>query len=150
MIVIACNTSTAYAIDSLRQKYPHQTFVGFEPTNKPAVLTTKPGKILVLATPATLKSPRYNKLKSTYSSSDITIYEPDCSAWSHLIDTGKMTAKVLKSTLQPYHKLDIDVIILACTHFIAVKPQLKHLFPETKLIDPFSAVTKYIKQLLNQ
>jgi glutamate racemase len=153
IIVLACNTATAYAIESLRKKYPNQTFIGFEPTIKPAMSVTKTGKILVIATPATLKSPRYNKLKSVYTANQnpaCTIYEADCSAWARLIDTGKMTTTVLKSTLQPYHKLHIDTIVLACTHFIAVKPQLKALFPTAQLIDPFLAVTKYLKTLLNQ
>src|SRR5688500_4451990 len=56
VIVIACNSATAAAIETLRARYPEQLFVGLEPMIKPAAAMTKTGTIAVCATPATLGS----------------------------------------------------------------------------------------------
>mgnify|MGYP001795885781 CR=1 FL=1 len=62
MIVVACNTATAAAIDQLRASYPDVPFVGMEPALKPAAQLTKSGKVGVLATAGTFKSQRYTQL----------------------------------------------------------------------------------------
>jgi len=87
-IVIACNTATAASIDYLRITYPHQRFVGLEPMVKPAAEKTQSGVIAICATPATLTSERYRKLKQTYAR-DIAVIEPDCSDWASLIEASR-------------------------------------------------------------
>jgi glutamate racemase len=58
LIVVACNTATAHAIDALRERRPQQVFIGVEPGIKPAAALTRNGRTGVLATPATLASGR--------------------------------------------------------------------------------------------
>lgn len=61
-VVIACNTATAAAAAYLREKYPDYPFVGLEPAIKPAALSGKWPRVLVLATPLTLKEKKFNDL----------------------------------------------------------------------------------------
>ena len=63
MIVIACNTATAAAIDYLRAKYPEIPFVGLEPALKPAALRSKTGVVGVLATAGTFHGRLYNETR---------------------------------------------------------------------------------------
>jgi glutamate racemase len=80
VIVVACNTVTTTLIDRLRKQFS-VPLVGIEPMVKPAAERTKSGVVTVCATPATLASERYHKLKRAYAN-NITVIEPDCSDWS--------------------------------------------------------------------
>jgi glutamate racemase len=148
LIVLACNTATAYALSYLRAKYPDQTFIGTEPALKPAIKLSQNGKILVLATPATLNSPRYQNLKSKYTTK-IKIYEPNCANWAKQIDHHALTPKDISATLSPYQSYLPDTIILACTHYLAIPTQtFTDIFPNAKIYSPLPAVTNRVKALL--
>jgi glutamate racemase len=147
VIVIACNTVTAVAIDYLRQRYPEQIFVGMEPMLKPATMLTKTGKIMVLATDATKNSARYKNLKYKWGRG-VEIFEPNCKKWAGKIDHGEMNDEVLRMSLEPYMNKGVDVVALACTHFVAVKSQVQQLMLGAKVIDPFEAVIRQIKRLV--
>ena len=67
MIVVACNTATAAAIDFLRGKHPELPFVGMEPALKPAVQTTRSGVVGVLATAGTFRGRLYNETKERFA-----------------------------------------------------------------------------------
>ena len=148
LIVIACNTATACAIEHLRAHYPTQTFVGTEPGIKPAANLTKNGQIISLATPATIHSRRYQDLKTKFAP-HITIYEPNCRDWATLIDHNALTPEIIFATLSPYQKFQPDTIILGCTHFLAIPPQiLTDIFPGATIYSPLPAITKQVKALL--
>lgn len=89
IIVIACNTATTLALPTLRDRYPHQTFIGIGPMIKPAGKLTKSGVITVCATPSTLNSARYQQLLKTYAD-HATILEPDCSNWAYMIESSQI------------------------------------------------------------
>ena len=115
--VVACNTATTIAINHLRSIYPKHEFVGFEPALKPALLATTTGQVMVLATPATLASRRYQQLKDRFAD-DKRIIEPDCSSWAWKIENNKFQP----SDLTPIVKLAItnkvDQVVLGCTHYL--------------------------------
>ena len=67
MIVVACNTATAAAIDYLRAKYPEIPYVGLEPAVKPAALRSKTGVVGVLATAGTFHGRLYNETKAKFA-----------------------------------------------------------------------------------
>ena len=62
LIVIACNSASAYALDAARQQYPQLPIVGLVPALKPAVLTSQSGHVAVLATKATLNGTLLNQV----------------------------------------------------------------------------------------
>jgi glutamate racemase len=138
VVVIACNTATAAAIDQLRADFPDQKFVGYEPMVKPAASQTRSGKIVILATPATLASTRFKKLVTEYGE-NVQVFTPDCSSWAKDIETNEVDEINLDEVAQAVAD-GADVIALACTHYLALESRLRQQFPDTQVIEPTPAV----------
>ncbi|MDR2748556.1 MAG: UDP-N-acetylmuramoyl-L-alanine--D-glutamate ligase [Bifidobacteriaceae bacterium] len=148
IIILACNTATAYAIDNLRAAYPKKRFIGFEPMFKPASELTQTNSICSLATPATLKSPRYKALKQKWCT-DAKVYEPDCSTWASEIENSNFNMVHLENLKSECAKRNTDIVILACTHYIGIKKEIAEALGENvKVIEPSLAVNKRINSLI--
>ena len=148
IIVIACNTATMASISYLRSTYADTHFVGIEPMIKPAAMDSHSHHVTVLATPLTLASVRYTHLKSSYAH-DTIIDEPDTSGWaSHiehdqggLISLDGVTHSVTQGS---------DTIILACTHYLALKKRLHEAFPSASILEPTEAIAQQISVLRDE
>lgn len=153
LIVVACNTATTNAIQYLRQKY-NVPIIGIEPAIKPAALQTLTKAIGILATRGTLSSELFSNTSQLYSN-DIKIIEQEGEGIVQLIETGKivsdqMTA-LLKTYLKPMLKANIDYLVLGCTHYPYLVPQLLNLLPKhVKIIDSGAAVARQTKTILEQ
>lgn len=158
MIVVACNTATTNAIKQLREKYPEIPFIGIEPAIKPAAASTKTQTIGILATKGTLNSDLFHKTVSTYS--DIKIIEQVGYNLVTLIENGKLnspeTKELLQQYLRPMIDANIDYLVLGCSHYPYLMPQITEILPpHIKIIDSGEAVAKqtkavlYKKELLN-
>ena len=88
MIVVACNTATAAAIDVLRAEYPDIPFVGMEPALKPAALTTCSGVIGVLATAGTLRGRLYGETKARFAK-DVKVVTAVADEFVRLVERGE-------------------------------------------------------------
>lgn len=149
IIVIACNSATAAAIDWLRQAYPDQLFIGLEPMVKPAAEATTSGVIAICATPATLASRRYHDLKEHYGAG-VTILEPDCSLWATLIEENRMNESMLRTQITDLLKQSADVIVLGCTHYHWIKEEIIQIVnSQARVLDPSDAIADRVKNLLN-
>ncbi len=150
IIVLACNTATAAAIEVLRARYPNQTFIGLEPMLKTAAELTKSKVVAMCATPATLSSLRYQTLVSKFGK-DITILEPDCSKWASMIEHSKVEHEKIASTINQVCEDRADVIILGCTHYHWIKALITEVAQgRAQIIDPSEAIVRRVKQLLGQ
>lgn len=148
IIILACNTATAAAIETLRRSYPHQKFIGLEAMIKTASLQTKTGIICVCATPATLNSERYKKLKATYAS-DVKIIEPDCSHWAEMIEDNMINHATIVASLDTACERGTDVIVLACTHYHWIRKEIERAVSGRAIvIDPSEAIVRRVRQLL--
>lgn len=152
IIVVACNTATAAAIDWLRQRYPNMLFVGMEPAIKPAVALTKSGKIGVLATAGTFKSQRYAHLMGRYAQ-DVQLFQNSCIGLVGQIESGHTadpkTKEMLESFIRPMLEQGIDTLILGCTHYPFVQSLIQQIVgPNVQIIDPAPAVAKQTQRLL--
>lgn len=149
VIVIACNSATAAAIETLRERYPTQRFIGLEPMIKPAVAATKTNVIAVCATPATLSSGRYTNLKQRFAGST-TVLEPNCSNWARMIEDDDINEHEIETTISSALSQGADVIVLACTHYHWIKETIEEIAKNhAKVIDPSDAITSRVKNLLN-
>lgn len=151
LIVIACNTATAAAINLLRQRFPQTPFVGMEPAIKPAVAQTKTGSIGVLATANTFKSQRYASLLSRFAH-EVTLLQDPCLGLVELIEDGDLEShkidELLTTAVAPMLAQDVDVIILGCTHYPFVEAQLRRIVGEKlTLIDPAAAIARQVGRL---
>lgn len=148
-IVLACNTATAAAIETLREKYPETPFIGLEPMVKPASNLTKTGVVAICATPFTLGSERYKGLKEKYAA-DITVLEPDCSDWAYLIENNLIDSQKIAKTVEEVCSANADVIVLACTHYHWIKQEILELARgRATVIDPSEAISRRVRQVLN-
>ncbi len=148
VIVLACNTATAYAIDYLRIKYPQQKFVGFEPAIKIARGRTKTANIAILATPATLKSPRYLNLKAIHGIG-LNIYEPDLSTLAYQIEHNSVKEVALEKLMEMLTQQKVDTVVLGCTHYHLIQDRLrKFAGPTVEIILPTQAVIRHIEHIL--
>ena len=153
LIVVACNTATAAAIDHLRANYPIP-FVGMEPAIKPAALNTKTKSIGVLATKGTFKGRLYQETSSKYAANINLCYKVG-SGLVELVEQGESQSdkakKLLKSYIAPMLQQNIDHIVLGCTHYPFFIPLLKEILPETVAIEnPAPAVAQQALSLLSQ
>lgn len=154
LIVVACNTATAAALDYLRHTFPQLPFVGMEPAVKPAALHTYTGKVGVLATPGTLNSHRYASLMSRFADG-IEVYEDPCLGLVQLIETGALdtpeTRERLRSIIEPMLVAGVDTLVLGCTHYPFVQPLIQQIAgDDVAIIDPAPAVARHTRHVLQQ
>jgi glutamate racemase len=148
IIVLACNTATAAAIEVLRAKYPLIHFVGLEPMVKTAVALTNSGTIAICATPATLRSERYAGLKEKFASG-ITVLEPDCSDWAAMIEHNEVEDRVITAIVDLVCKQGADVIVLACTHYHWIEELITAAATHRAVvIDPSDAISKRVATII--
>lgn len=152
IIIVACNTATTNAISILRERYDIP-FIGIEPAIKPAELVTKTKKIGLLATKGTLDSELFEKTYSTIDRS-IKVIEQVGEGLVHLIEDGKTNSKemhqLLCKYLNPMMKENIDALVLGCSHYPYLMPQIKKILGNSvQIIDSGSAVAKQTKRVLN-
>ena len=148
IIILACNTATAVAIEKLRSLYPQQTFIGIEPMIKAAAKLTQSNTIAVCATPATLASNRYSKLVEKYGS-HLDIIEPDCSQWAYLIENNQINRSHIETTINDLCGRGADIIVLGCTHYHWIKELIIEIVAErATVIEPSEAIGRRVQQLI--
>jgi glutamate racemase len=149
VIVIACNSISTNLIDELRQEIS-VPLIGIEPMIKPAVTKTKTGIIAVCATPATLSSPRYQWLKTTYAPG-ITVLEPDCSKWAYMIEHDQINEKLIAQQINKLCDLQADVIVLGCTHYHWIETTIRQVADRRAIvIQPEQPVISQLRRLLGR
>jgi glutamate racemase len=153
LIVVACNTATTNAIKILREKYSIP-FIGIEPAIKPAALKTKTNNIGILATKRTLNSELFEKTTNTIPK-EITTKETIGRGLVELIENGKINStemkELLSSYIEPMLKEQIDCLVLGCTHYPYLIPQIREITGEkVQIIDSGEAVAKQTKAILEK
>lgn len=154
IIVIACNTASAAALKYLRAKYPEAFFVGMEPAVKPAAEQTHTHKVGVLATPSTLHGELYASVVERFASG-VELFQSTCPGLVSQIEKGDLdcpkTLSILHEALDPMLLEGVDSIVLACTHFPFVIPQIEAIVAgQASVIDPAPAVARQTARALDQ
>lgn len=152
MIVVACNTASAAALQALRQAFPKTPFVGMEPAVKPAAETTHTGKVGVLATPATFQGALYASVVERFANG-VELFQDVCEGLVQNIERGNLdgdeTRMILGKALRPMLEKNIDAVVLGCTHYPFVIPLIKKIVGEkVRVIDPAPSVAKQVERLL--
>lgn len=147
VIILACNTATAAAIEILRARYPQQKFIGIEPMIKPAATLTKTNIIAVCATPATLASNRYRDLIQRYGA-HLTVLEPDCSEWAYMIQNNQINHQYIEKTVNNVCDRGADVIVLGCTHYHWIKDLITEIAAgRAQVLEPSEAIGRRVTEL---
>lgn len=152
LLVIACNTASAAALSSLRQRWPDVPIVGMEPAVKPASAHTVTHKVGVMATPGTLNADRFTSLLERFASG-VEVHTQVCPGLVELVEAGDLDGPLveshLHSLLDPLVAADIDYLVLGCTHYPFLAPAIQRVVGErVTLVDPAPAVARQAERLL--
>ncbi len=152
LVVVACNTATAAAIDDLRAEFPQVPFVGIEPAVKPAAQATRTGVIGVLATQTTFRLPRYAALVHRFAP-HLRVLEDPCPGLVERIEAGDLDGPrvraILRRAVTPMLRAGADTFVLGCTHYPFVAPALRALVgPGARILDPAPAVARQVVRVL--
>ncbi len=152
LIVVACNTATIAAIESLRATYT-VSFVGMEPAVKPAATLTKSGVVGVLATGAALAGEKLHQLIERHAAGVRVLTQP-CPGLVELVEQGELqspeTHTLVRRYTAPLLAAGADVLVLGCTHY----PFLKEVIQQAvgvavTLLDTGAAVARRTATLLD-
>jgi glutamate racemase len=154
-LVLACNTATAAAVASLRERYPELPLVGIEPALKPAAAQTASGVVAVMATRSTLASDKFLALLSTQSPA-VRFLLQACDGLAAAIEQADRQA--IASLSQRYVQAlqqntcggaQIDTVVLGCTHYALITEVLSQLWgPQVALLEAGQPVAKRTRQVL--
>ena len=137
-LAVACNTATSAAVRQLRIDYPDLPIVGIEPAVKPAVEAGMGGRILVMATPMTIKQEKFHILLSKYEQQANIVPVP-CAGLMEFVESGDFESAFLDSyyrgNIAPYITKDTETIVLGCTHYPFLRPHLRQLLIENGWAD---------------
>lgn len=151
LLVVACNTATAAAVQALRNAHPGIPVVGVEPGIKPAAQETISGRIAVLTTEATAGSLRLKHLIRDHASRVEVSVEP-CPGWAtHVemlqLDDPELAADI-RARIEPLLDQGVDRIVLGCTHYSFLAPLLQQVIgTRAALVDVADAVARQTRRL---
>lgn len=151
-IVVACNTASAYALDELEKETDIPVIGVLKPGAKTAAEVTQNGKIGVIATEATIGSRMYNKYIQELNK-QVTIYGKACPLFVPLIEEGlwqdPVTDEIAKRYLTELIDIDIDTLILGCTHYPLIRSTLGRIMGDNvTLVNPAYETAIELKELL--
>ena len=151
-VVVACNTATAAAIETLRANHPEVPFVGLEPAVKPAALSSKTGIVGVLATAGTFGGRLYNETKAKFAK-DTTVLATVADEFVALVERGETSGpaaeRIVRAKIEPLLAAGCDMLVLGCTHFPHLKPVIERIAAgRAMVLDPSDAVARQARRVL--
>lgn len=151
MVVVACNTATAAAIDALRERFAHLALVGVEPGVKPAATASRNKRIGVMATPSTLASARFATLVQRHAPGCLVVPQA-CPGLAAAIEHGGAADVEIDALLDRYTKplteAQVDTVVLGCTHYPFVADRIaKRLGANVTILDTADAVARHALNL---
>jgi len=151
LIVVACNTATAAAINIMRKKY-NLPIVGLEPAVKPACLLTKTGHIGVLATKGTFLGNHFKNTSEKYKDYvkiHLQVAKGLVELAENAIFEGEKVDELLFKYIIPMKNANVDQLVLGCTHYpLFYDAMLAIVGDNMKIIDSGEAVARRTKDVL--
>ena len=153
-IVVACNTASALALDTLRQETDIPVMGVVEPGARAAVRETRNGKIGVIGTEATIRSEMYTQVIRRMLPDAEVIGNP-CPLFVPLVEEGfakhKIAEEVIDIYLSELRKTDIDTMILGCTHYPLLRSRIMEYFGDAvHIVNPAYETALELKSLLTK
>jgi glutamate racemase len=150
-IVVACNTATIAAIETLRHQYA-VPFIGMEPAIKPAAALTQTGVVGVLATGAALAGAKLHRLIERHAAGVRVLTQP-CPGLVECVESGALdtpeTTRLIECYTAPLLAERADVLVLGCTHYPFLRAAIQAAAgPKVQLLDTGAAVARRVLSLL--
>src|SRR5438128_2227864 len=129
LVVVACNTASQAALTTLRATFS-VPFIGVVPAVKPAARATRKGRVGIAATNQAAQALYLRQLIDEFAEG-IEVFAVGCPELVALVERGELDGppveQTVKEALDPLLKEDVDVIVLGCTHFPALRPVIEHI-----------------------
>ncbi len=153
-IVVACNTASAYAMDALERDCDIPIIGVVKPGARMAAEVTRNGRIGVIATEATIGSQIYTQYIQDLNK-NVTIYGKACPLFVPLVEEGLLedpvTDEIARRYLTELIDIDIDTLILGCTHYPLIRSTLgKIMGPKVTLVNPAYETAQELRRMLDK
>lgn len=149
-LVIACNTATSAYAATLRAQV-QLPVIGMEPAVKPASLARSGGKVLALATRATLSLDKFSRLMQDYGEGVIPL---EGKGLVEIVESGRADSEeatlALEKIFAPYMSEQIDGIVLGCTHYPFLRKKIESFFPAAQIFDGREGTVRQLKRRLEE
>ncbi len=151
LIVVGCNTASQAALNTLRATFS-LPFVGVVPAVKPAARMTRKGHIGIAATNQAVRAAYLHQLIDDFAGG-IQVHAVGCPELVTLVERGALSGpeveQIVQCALAPLLKYDIDVLVLGCTHFPALRSTIARVVGEqVQIIDSSSAIARRTHAIL--
>jgi len=152
LMVVACNTISVVALDALRAAHPDIPFVGVVPAVKPAARLTHVGRVGVASTEASARGDYLRRLIAEHARG-VAVSAVGCPRLVLLAEAAQLDGPVVEATIRediaPLLAAHIDVLVLGCTHFPAMRPAFERVVgPGVQVIDSGAAIARRARFIL--
>lgn len=153
-LVVACNTATSAAVRPLRERYPYIPIVGIEPAVKPAALAGDRQRVLVMATPVTIREEKFRQLMAAWEDR-ATIIPLPCPGLMEFVERGDLNGDdlfdYLSGLLRDYRDGAVDSVVLGCTHYPFARKQIGRVLGEqVKIYDGGAGTAREMRRRLKE
>jgi glutamate racemase len=153
-IVIACNTATAHAYKELKKSLSVPVVGVVDPGARAATEATRTSRIGVIGTVGTIRSGAYDYAVRSMLP-EARVYSQPCPLFVPLVEEGWSTHDaarlIVREYLEPLHEVDIDVLVLGCTHYPILRPLIAEIMgPRVTLVDSAAETARDVKALLEE
>lgn len=152
-IVVACNTATSVAIELLRRKYS-VPILGVEPAVKPAVEQSGGGRVLVVATPVTVREKKLRDLIDRVDRRHIVDLQPlpELVRFAERLEfRSDAVTSYLRGAFSDRTLSDYTFLVLGCTHFNYFKDTFREVFPQqTSILDSCAGTVHHLAKILKE
>ncbi len=147
IIVIACNTASAIAVDFLREKYNNIPFIAIEPAYKMVYDFAYDKPTLIMATKGTIESKKFNMLYKKYNNNKTYIME--CIGLADIIEeeNTKKINEYLEKNIGSY-KGKVENVVLGCTHYPLIQNEIKKVLGNVNFFNGAEKVANHLKEIL--
>lgn len=155
MVVVACNTATAAAIEYLRERFSHLPIVGLEPAVKPACAMTRSKVVGVIATERSLAGRKFLSTLERYGEG-VEVLKVVGEGFVEAVEADAeqepRTEELVRRVVEPIIERGADVIVLGCTHYPFLGDVIRRVVSdrEVAVIDSGEAVEKRVESLLDK
>lgn len=153
MIVIACNTASAAALDVLKKEIPIPVIGVIEAGARAACSRINGDKIGVIATRATVSSGSYKKEIENLCPGT-SVFQQQASLFVSLTEEGWIDGEITRLTareyIEPMYQAGVRTLILGCTHFPLLKHSINSVYPDIDLIDTGEEIAREVAEILKQ
>jgi glutamate racemase len=154
LVVIACNTSTSWALTVIRKEYAIPVIGVIEPGSRRAVAVTRKGRVGVIATSSTVGSRKYEQTIHRFMP-QAKVFQKACPLFVPLVEEGWMEHKIAALAAEEYlgdlRRQEVDTLILGCTHYPLLRSVIQKVMGRSvTLVDSATETAREVKDLLQR